>query len=282
MQKVSKAVVLTAGLGLRSLPATKTVPKALLAVFDRPAVQWVCEEAAASGAKEILLVISPDSPVRKHFETNSALERMLAEQNRLGALASLRTLSRLNVRFAVQEKALGSGDALLTAKSFVGDKPFFLLNCDDLFLGDTPACKTLSDSYAVTGLSTVGCVQRKHGLEKYGVLRTKPRDDGELTLVEIEEKPTHPASDMIAAGRYLFTPLVFEVLERTPPFGEELRLSDALALMCRMDTVCAKQIPAKRFDTGNAVGLAAANTAYAYRYAKKEFLDEISEADFFK
>ena len=125
---VKKAVVLTAGMGLRSLPATKAVPKALLTVFDRPAVQWVCEEAAQSGAREILLVVAPDGAVKKHFSKDEALERALAEQNKLNELAAVSALARLNVDFAVQQSAGGSGEALLCAREFAGDKPFFLLN----------------------------------------------------------------------------------------------------------------------------------------------------------
>ena len=131
-------------MGLRSLPATKAVPKAMLAVLDKPAVQWVCEEAARSGAREILLVVSPDGAVQKHFSKDEALERTLAVQNRLNELAAVSAIARLNVEFAVQQNAGGSGEALLCARDFVGDKPFFLLNCDDLFLGgELPACAQL-------------------------------------------------------------------------------------------------------------------------------------------
>ena len=102
---VKKAVVLTAGMGLRSLPATKAVPKAMLAVLDKPAVQWVCEEAARSGAREILLVVSPDGAVQKHFSKDEALERTLAVQNRLNELAAVSAIARLNVEFAVPHPA---------------------------------------------------------------------------------------------------------------------------------------------------------------------------------
>lgn len=277
---ITKAIVLTAGRGLRSLPASKVVPKALLAVFDRPAVQWVCEEAAASGAKEILIVKSPDSSVEKHFERDEALERLLAEQNRLNELAAVSALSRLNVSFAVQERAGGSGEALLCAREFVGDKPFFLLNCDDLFLSDDkPACAQLAQSYGITGMSTVGAVKRSTGLKNYGVLRTRTRDDGETQLVEIVEKPdTDPPSELIAAGRYLFTPIVFEALDKTNRVGEELRLSDAVSILCRVNAVCSKQLKAMRFDVGNKEGLAAANTVYALKRARGAFLTELAEA----
>ena len=181
---VKKAVVLTAGMGLRSLPATKSVPKALLTVFDRPAVQWVCEEAAQSGAREILLVVAPDGAVKKHFSKDEALERALTEQNKLNELAAVSALARLNVDFAVQQSAGGSGEALLCAREFAGDKPFFLLNCDDLFLREgQPACAQLAESYAVTGMSTVGAVKRSSGLSSYGVLKTSAREDGELDPV---------------------------------------------------------------------------------------------------
>ena len=245
---VKKAVVLTAGMGLRSLPATKAVPKAMLAVLDKPAVQWVCEEAAQSGAREILLVVSPDGAVQKHFSKDEALERTLAVQNRLNELAAV--------------------------------SAFFLLNCDDLFLGgELPACAQLSESYAVTGMSTVGAIKRNSGLDAYGVLRLKPRDDGEKELLEIVEKPRdNPQSQLIAAGRYVFNPTVFEALDKTQRFGRELRLSDAIALLCRARAVCAREIKAMRFDVGSRAGLAAANAAYAMRFDKERFLNELAEA----
>lgn len=277
---VKKAVVLTAGMGLRSLPATKAVPKAMLAVLDKPAVQWVCEEAARSGAREILLVVSPDGAVQKHFSKDEALERTLAVQNRLNELAAVSAIARLNVEFAVQQNAGGSGEALLCARDFVGDKPFFLLNCDDLFLGgELPACAQLSESYAVTGMSTVGAIKRNSGLDAYGVLRLKPREDGEKELLEIVEKPRdNPPSQLIAAGRYVFNPTVFEALDKTQRFGRELRLSDAIALLCRARAVCAREIKAMRFDVGSRAGLAAANAAYAMHFDKKRFLNELAEA----
>ncbi len=277
---VKKAVVLTAGMGLRSLPATKSVPKALLTVFDRPAVQWVCEEAAQSGAREILLVVAPDGAVKKHFSKDEALERVLAEQNKLNELAAVSALARLNVDFAVQQSAGGSGEALLCAREFAGDKPFFLLNCDDLFLSEgQPACAQLAESYAVTGMSTVGAVKRSSGLSSYGVLKTSAREDGELDLKEITEKPqSNPPSDLIAAGRYIFNPSVFEALDKTRRFGRELRLSDALSLLCRAKAVCAKKIKAGRFDVGSRAGLAAANAAYALSLDKAGFLTELAEA----
>lgn len=277
---VKKAVVLTAGMGLRSLPATKAVPKAMLAVLDKPAVQWVCEEAAQSGAREILLVVSPDGAVQKHFSKDEALERTLAVHNRLNELAAVSALARLNVEFAVQQNAGGSGEALLCARDFVGDKPFFLLNCDDLFLGgELPACAQLSESYAVTGMSTVGAIKRNSGLDAYGVLRLKPRDDGEKELLEIVEKPRdNPPSQLIAAGRYVFNPTVFEALDKTQRFERELRLSDAIALLCRARAVCAREIKAMRFDVGSRAGLAAANAAYAMHFDKERFLNELGEA----
>lgn len=277
---VKKAVVLTAGMGLRSLPATKAVPKAMLAVLDKPAVQWVCEEAARSGAREILLVVSPDGAVQKHFSKDEALERTLAVQNRLNELAAVSAIARLNVEFAVQQNAGGSGEALLCARDFVGDKPFFLLNCDDLFLGgELPACAQLSESYAVTGMSTVGAIKRNSGLDAYGVLRLKPRDDGEKELLEIVEKPRdNPPSQLIAAGRYVFNPTVFEALDKTQRFGRELRLSDAIALLCRARAVCAREIKAMRFDVGSRAGLAAANAAYTMHFDKERFLNELAEA----
>ena len=182
--------------------------------------------------------------------------------------------------FAVQQSAGGSGEALLCAREFAGDKPFFLLNCDDLFLREgQPACAQLAESYAVTGMSTVGAVKRSSGLSSYGVLKTSAREDGELDLKEITEKPqSNPPSDLIAAGRYIFNPSVFEALDKTRRFGRELRLSDALSLLCRAKAVCAKKIKAGRFDVGSRAGLAAANAAYALSLDKAGFLTELAEA----
>lgn len=277
---LKKAVVLTAGMGLRSLPATKAVPKALLSVLDKPAVQWVCEEAAQSGAREILLVVSPDGAVEKHFSKDEALERTLAIQNKLNELAAVSAIARLNVEFVVQERAGGSGEALLCARDFVGDKPFFVLNCDDLFLSDgLSASAQLAASYAVTGMAVVGAVKRSFNINRYGVLKVSPRDDGELDLREIVEKPQEALpSNLIAAGRYVFNPSVFEALEKTRRFGGELRLTDAISVLCRAKAVCAKEIKAKRFDIGNRAGFAAANAAYAMRFDKENFLSELAEA----
>ena len=131
----------------------------------------------------------------------------------------------------------------------------------------------------MTGMSTVGAIKRNSGLDAYGVLRLKPRDDGEKELLEIVEKPRdNPPSQLIAAGRYVFNPTVFEALDKTQRFGRELRLSDAIALLCRARAVCAREIKAMRFDVGSRAGLAAANAAYAMRFDKERFLNELGEA----
>jgi UTP--glucose-1-phosphate uridylyltransferase len=263
---VTKAVIPVAGLGTRFLPATKAVPKALMPVVDKPAVQYVVEEAAAAGLQDVVLITDErQEPIAEHFSRNYDLEKALAAKGNEKALAGVRAPAELaNISYVMQDEPRGLGHAVLCSAAKVGDEPFAVMLGDDLIgAGDDLLGRMLT-------------ARRKHGgtiialmevppdeVSAYGVAAFKPTDEADIVAVtDLIEKPdvNEAPSNWIVIGRYVCDPAIFAVLRNTKPgWGGEIQITDALRTLAVADRSEAADgggvhgvlFRGRRFDTGN-------------------------------
>jgi len=253
---VHRAVIPAAGLGTRFLPATKAQPKGLLPVVDVPAIQLVVEEALAAGITDVIVVIGPgQEALRAHFAPDPLLEAELEARGKLEALAAVRRATIPAVRFVLQEEALGLGHAVSVTETLVGDASFAVLLGDDLL---DPAVGLLRDMLAAherTGASVLAAMHvGAREISMYGCIGPGELDGDLVRVASIVEKP-NPAdapSDLAVIGRYVLTPAIFEALRRTAPgAGDEIQLTDAIALLAADEPVFALPFARGRFDVGN-------------------------------
>ncbi len=262
---VTKAVIPAAGLGTRFLPATKAIPKEMLPVVDKPAIQYVVEEAAAAGLRDILLVTGRGKgPIEDHFDRAYELEQVLSAKGSDERLAQVREPAELaTFTYTRQGTPLGLGHAVLCAASHVGHEPFAVLLGDDFIHPSDPLLRRMIEVRARCGGSVVALMQvDSDQVSQYGVAAVEPTDtDGVVTVTDLVEKPA-PAdapSNWIVIGRYICDPAVFGVLRRTPPGrGGEIQLTDALKTLTQLPAsdgggVRGVQFRGRRFDTGNPV-----------------------------
>ena len=260
---VTKAVVPVAGLGTRFLPATKAIPKEMLPVVDKPAIQYVVEEAAAAGLHDVLLVTGRGKgAIEDHFDRAYELEQTLVAKGSDERLARVREPEALaTIHYTRQGTPKGLGHAVLCAARHVGDEPFAVLLGDDFIHPGDPLLQRMIEVRAQYGGSVVALMQvDSDQVSQYGVVAAEPTDtDGVVTITDLVEKPA-PAdapSNWIVIGRYVCDPAVFGVLDRTPPGrGGEIQLTDALKALAQMPAsegggVRGVQFRGRRFDTGN-------------------------------
>ena len=260
---VTKAVVPVAGLGTRFLPATKAIPKEMLPVVDKPAIQYVIEEASAAGLRDVLLVTGRGKgAIEDHFDRAYELEQTLTAKGSDERLARVRESEELaTIHYTRQGAPKGLGHAVLCAASHVGDEPFAVLLGDDFIHPSDPLLERMIEVRGRCGGSVVALMQvDSDQVSQYGVVAAEPTDtDGVVTITDLVEKPA-PAdapSNWIIIGRYVCDPAVFGVLENTAPGrGGEIQLTDALKELARMPAdegggVRGVQFRGRRFDTGN-------------------------------
>lgn len=282
MQSVKKAVIPCAGFGTRFLPATKVMPKELLPIVDTPALELIVEEAANSGIKEILIILSPQKLfIKKCFKANSALNALLKENGKTREYELANRRFGVKFSYAVQRKMNGNGMAVYLAKEFANGEPFAVLFGDDLmYTADKmPVTKQLIDAYERTGSNIIGCQKTSEAVaRRCGVMKTGERL-GNITRVNgIIEKPKGELpSELVSLGRFVLTPDIFDALEKTPPSaGGEVYLSDALDMLAKREgTVAACEFEGRRYDIGNKEGYLEATVEYALRNEnlKEEFSD---------
>lgn len=268
--KIRKAVIPAAGWGTRLLPATKAVPKEMLPVVDRPAIQYVVEEAAAAGVREVLVVTSRGKDdIADHFDRCPDLERLLGKKERHDLLLEVLESARLaRFTFVRQSEPKGLGDAILYARDFVGDEPFGVLLPDDLVVAEAGCLQQLADVHSVTG-GTVVAVEPvpRNKVSSYGIVRPAgPARQGVIPLAGLVEKPapSEAPSDLGVVGRYILTPRIFAHLERVQPGQSgEIQLTDALQNLISEEPVHACLFLGTRYDVGNPLGLLKANIALA-------------------
>ena len=265
MKKVTKAVIPAAGLGTRMLPASKAIPKEMLPIVDKPAIQYIVEEAVAAGIKDILIITNRGKEaMENHFDHNFEMEHNLREKGNDEMLKVLEDVAKLaNITFLRQKETGGLGDAVYKAKSFVGDEPFAVLYGDDVIVGDVPAIGELLEVYNKHGGSVVGVKQVDRELiSKYCTLDVKMLSN---TVMEVHDMIEKPRQDQIMSlyailGRCILQPEIFEILENTPKgAGGELQLTDAMAEYARTSKMFGVEFSGKRYDMGSKLGFLIAN-----------------------
>ena len=268
---VRKAVILAAGYGTRFLPASKAIPKEMLPLVDRPAIQYVVEEAVKAGLEQIIMVTAAAKrAVEDHFDRDRELERWLEQKGRVEQADEMRRVAGLADIVCVRQKErLGIGHAVLMARSLVGDEPFALFFPDDIIESDVPAIRQLMDVFDRRGGSVLA-VQRlpREEIHHYGVIEPKPLEERVYQVLGIVEKP--PAekapSDLAVVGRYVLTPAIFPILASTPPdakAGGEIQLTDGIARLLGEESVFACRYEGERFDVGRPLGLLKASLSMA-------------------
>ena len=269
--KIKKAVIPAAGLGTRMLPATKTVPKEMLPLVDKPVIHYIIEEAVASGIEDILIVTNrAKSAMDDYFDYAPELEDSLSKGGKDSELAVVRRSADMaNVFYVRQKETKGLGHAVWRAKRFVGDEPFAVLLGDDIMMADTPVTKQLIDVADKYGASTVG-VQKvsREAISKYSSLKVSMLEDRVYKVTDMNEKPSpeEAFSEFAILGRYILTSDIFDVLENTQPgYGGEIQLTDGLRELCRKSPMFAVDFMGRRYDTGNQSGFIEATIDFALR-----------------
>ena len=273
MQKIRKAVIPAAGFGTRFLPATKAMPKEMLPIVDKPAIQYIVEEILASGIQEILIIFGhAKRAIEDHFDSSPELEQHLLKSGKLKELEEIRKISDIKVHYVRQPYMRGLGDAILCAREFIDGEPFGVILGDDIvYTGNgEPALKQLMDRYYETGSTVVGCqLVPEEKVSAYGIIQGERTENPDLLkVVDMIEKPSikEAPSRFAALGRYVITPEVFDILEQTKPGkGGEIQLTDALRVMARCENVYAYSFTGKRYDTGNKLGYLKAVVEFALR-----------------
>jgi UTP--glucose-1-phosphate uridylyltransferase len=267
--KVRKAVFPAAGLGTRFLPATKVVPKELIPLVDRPAIQYVIEEVVDSGLRQVVLITGKGkSAIEDHFDRAFELESVLEARGKSAELEEIRRIANLvDIAAVRQGEALGLGHAVLTARSAVGHEPFAVLLSDDLVVNEVPCLRQLLDVHATYG-GCVVAVERvsKERTQAYGVIDPEPVEGRVFRVKDLVEKPepSQAPSNLAIIGRYVLVPEVFEELENTPPdVRGEIQLTDGLRSLLKRQPIYALEFEGKRFDTGNKQGFLQATVEFA-------------------
>ncbi len=270
--KVRKAVIPAAGLGTRFLPATKAMPKEMLPIVDKPTIQYIIEEAIASGIEEILIITGRSKrSIEDHFDKSVELELELKEKGKEDLLEMVQDISNLvNINYVRQKEPKGLGHAILCAKTFIGNEPFAVLLGDDIvYNNENPALKQLIDIYdekqgSVLGVQSV----KQEDVDKYGIVSGSKIGSRLYTVDDLIEKPSieEAPTNVAILGRYIISPAIFPILEQTQKgSGGEIQLTDALKTLAKQESMYAYDFEGKRYDVGNKLGFLEANVEYALR-----------------
>jgi UTP--glucose-1-phosphate uridylyltransferase len=272
--KVRKAVFPAAGLGTRFLPATKAQPKEMLALVDKPLIQYGVEEAMHSGIQNIIIVTGRGkSSIEDHFDVSFELEQLLESKHKPEMLSMVRSISdMIDVCYIRQKEALGLGHAVLRAKDLVGNEPFATILSDDVIASEVPCIRQLLDVYEYYGASVVALMEvPKDSISSYGVVDAEPvsHNGNQQSLYRIRnmvEKPKakEAPSNLAIIGRYILTPEIFECIESIEPgSGGELQLTDALKYLLRNRPIYGLKFEGKRYDAGDKLGYLKATVEFA-------------------
>ncbi len=282
MQKVRKAVIPAAGLGTRFLPATKAVPKEMLPIVDKPTIQYIIEEALASGIEEILIITSRNkAAIEEHFDRNIELEQNLYENGKKEQLAQVQEISSIRIHSVRQKVARGLGHAILCAKDFIGNEPFAVLLGDDVVYNDEkPALGQLIKAYDKLGGTVLGVQTVAEAATKlYGIIQPNGNVAERIYLVQdmVEKpEPKDAPSRLAVLGRYVISPKIFDILETTEPGkGGEIQLTDALKVLAQKEKVYAYDFEGRRYDIGDKEGYLEACVEYALR--RDDIKDKFTE-----
>lgn len=286
--KIRKAIIPAAGLGTRVLPITKSMPKEMLPIVDKPAIQYIVEEAVKAGITDILIITNRGKGlIEDHFDHSIELENMLEKRGRTDTLEELNNLANLaNIYYLRQRETRGLGDAVLRAKKFVGDEPFAVLYGDDVIVGEIPAIKELCEAYETYGKSVVGIKEVPDDLiVKYSSMKVSALDDKNYEITDMIEKPSLETkfSNFSILGRCVLDHEIFEILERTPlGVGNELQLTDAMKEIAVTKGMVGVDFSGKRYDMGNKFGIIKANIEVGLTHPEtkdklREYIKTIAE-----
>jgi len=271
---IRKAIIPAAGLGTRFLPATKAQPKEMLPIVDKPAIQYIVEEAIEAGIEDIIIVTGRNKrAIEDHFDKSIELELMLEEKGKEDMLQLVRDISHMvDIHYIRQKQPLGLGHAVLCARTFIGDEPFAVLLGDDIIESKPPALKEMLRLYEQyhTSLLAVQEVPWDE-VEKYGIVSPNgvlPKDPHASRIEDLVEKPEREAapSNLAVIGRYVIEPAIFDILSRQEPGrGGEIQLTDALRELNRSKQMLAYTVQGKRYDVGDKFGYIEATIEFALR-----------------
>ena len=270
-KKIRKAIIPAAGLGTRFLPATKAQPKEMLPIVDKPTIQYIIEEAVASGIKEILIITGRNKKsIEDHFDKSVELELELEHKGKLDLLEMVRNTSNMiNIHYIRQKEPNGLGHAIHCAKSFIGDEPFAVMLGDDVVDAEKPCLKQLIEAYEEYHTTILGVQQvANEDVDKYGIVEGKYIENGIYKVKDLIEKPdieTAP-SNIAILGRYIITPEIFDILENTKPGKNgEIQLTDGLKTLCKNQAMYAYVFEGKRYDVGDKLGFLEATVDFALK-----------------
>ena len=274
MQKITKAIIPAAGFGTRFLPATKSQPKEMLPVVDKPTIQYIVEEAVESGIEDILIVIGRyKSVIEDHFDRSVELEMELEKKGKYDMLEQVQDIAGMaNIQFVRQKTALGLGHAVYCAKNFIGNEPFAVMLGDDIVDNPGyPCLKQMMDLYEREQCSILGVKEvALQDIHKYGVVDGDKIAEGLYTVRSLVEKPKAEAvpSNVAIMGRYIITPAIFDILEKTAPgAGNEIQLTDALKTLAAKEKMLAYAFKGRRYDVGDKLGFLQATVEFALQRA---------------
>lgn len=269
--QITKAVIPAAGLGTRFLPATKAQPKEMLPIVDKPTIQYIIEEAVASGITDILIITGRNKrAIEDHFDRSIELELELERKHKEKQLAEIKAISQLvNIQYIRQQTPKGLGHAVLCAKNFVGNEPFAVLLGDDVVDSHVPCLKQLMQVFERYNSTVLGVQQVAwEDVDKYGIVSGEVMEDGIHKVKTLFEKPDREIapSNVAILGRYIITPDIFPILERTEPgAGLEIQLTDALKELARHKAVYAYEFAGCRYDVGDKLGFLKATVEMALK-----------------
>ena len=278
---IKKAIIPAAGLGTRFLPATKAQAKEMLPIVDKPTLQYIIEEAIASGIEEILIVTGRNKKcIEDHFDRSVELELELEKKGKSAMLEMVQDISNMvNIHYIRQKEPKGLGHAVHCAKSFIGNEPFAVLLGDDIVDAKTPCLKQMINAYDEYKTSILGVQQvDKDKVNKYGILDVKHIEDRVYKVKDMVEKPAieEAPSNIAILGRYIITPAIFDILENQEPGkGGEIQLTDALQTLATKEAIYAYNFEGRRYDVGDKLGFLEATVDFALK--RPELRDDFVE-----
>ena len=269
--RVKKAIIPAAGLGTRFLPATKALPKEMLPIVDKPTMQYIIEEAVASGIEEILIITGRNKKsIEDHFDKSVELELELENKNKDELLEQVRDISNMvNIHFIRQKEPKGLGHAINCARAFVGNEPFAVMLGDDIVDAKVPCLKQLMDCFEEKQSSILGVQEvARENVDKYGIVDGVQISDRVYSVNNLVEKPQvgDAPSNVAILGRYIITPEIFDILDDTQPGkGGEIQLTDALKTLISQQDMYAYVFEGRRYDVGDKLGFLEATVEFALK-----------------
>ncbi len=279
--KITKAVIPAAGLGTRVLPATKSMPKEMFPLVDKPAIQYIVEEAVSSGITDILIITNRGKDIiEDHFDRVPELEENLSKTKKFESLECIKKISYLaNIYFLRQKEPKGLGHAVYLAKSFVGNEPFAVLYGDDVIVSKTPVCKNMISLFEEFQKGVIGIKKvTQDSISKYSSVKLKQIRDRVFECSDMIEKPSKSEVMSLYAilGRCVLTPEIFDVLENTSPgAGNEIQLTDAMKVLANKNGMIGYEFDGIRYDIGSKIGAleASMNIALEHPEIKDKFIE---------